>query len=167
MPKLKSKFGVDFVFLDAEEYIFDERQEDLMYLGAEYFARQYAKEQAQRRPAYRYRWGVLLDMIGPTALHIPVESNSASWRDTRPLIKEIWGTAARLGVREFVAGKKDQVDDDHIALHNTGHIPCIDIIDGPVDYPPWHTQGDTPDKCSPLSLAKVGWVLREWLRTAK
>ncbi len=106
MPKLAGKYGVDFALLDAEEYIFDEQ--DPMYLGAEFFARQYAKEQAQRRPAYRYRWGVLLDMIGAAALRIPVETNSASWRDTRPLINEIWATAARLGVREFVAGKKER-----------------------------------------------------------
>jgi len=50
-------------------------------------------------------------------------------------------------------------------LHNIGHISCIDVID--FDYLPWHTQGDTPGKCSALSLAKVGWVLKEWLKTAK
>ena len=38
----------------------------------------------------------------------------------------------------------------------------FDVID--FDYPPWHTQGDTPDRCSAASLAKVGWVIREWLK---
>ena len=87
------------------------------------------------------------------------------WRDTRPLVEDIWATAARLGVREFVAKSKYEMDDDHVMLHSVGHIPCIDVID--FDYPPWHTQRDTPEQCSPLSLAKVGWVIREWLETAK
>ena len=29
----------------------------------------------------------------------------------------------------------------------------------------WHTTMDTPDKCSALSLAKVGWVTLEWLQS--
>ena len=94
-----------------------------------------------------------------------MEGNSAWWRDTRPLVNEIWATAARLGVREFVPKKGDEVDDDHIILHNVGHIPCIDVID--FDYPPWHTQGDVPARCSALSLAKVGWVMTEWLKAVK
>ena len=163
IPALKLNIGVDFVLLDAEEYIF--RQGDRMFLGAEFFAREYVKEQQQRHPKYRYRWGVLLDMIGDADLRIPQERNGLFWRDTRPLYAEIWGTAARLGVREFVPARGEEIEDDHIILHNIGRIPCIDLID--FDYPPWHTSGDTPDKCSPLSLAKVGWVIREWLKTEK
>jgi hypothetical protein len=64
-------------------------------------------------------------------------------------------------VREFIAKKQHEVQDDHLALHNIARIPTCDIID--FDYPPWHTRGDTPEQCSALSLAKVGWVLREWL----
>jgi hypothetical protein len=41
-------------------------------------------------------------------------------------------------------------------------IPACDIIDMKYQY--WHTQGDTPEHCSALSVAKVGWVLQEWLR---
>ena len=29
----------------------------------------------------------------------------------------------------------------------------------------YRNQGDTADKCSALSLAKVGWVLGQWLKT--
>ncbi len=104
-------------------------------------------------------------MVGKADLQIGQEGNSLWWKDTRPLVMEIWATAARLGVREFVPKKLHEVEDDHLMLHNIGHISCIDLID--FDYPPWHTQGDTPDKCSALSLAKVGWVLEEWLKTAK
>jgi hypothetical protein len=159
MPALRIRYGVDFLLLDGEEFIFSER--DRFFLGSEYFAREYVKA----KPSYRYRWGVLLDMVGDADLQIYQERNSTWWKDTRPLVEQIWATAARLGVREFVAKPKYEISDDHLLLHQVGHIPCIDVID--FDYPPWHTQGDTPDRCSPLSLAKVGWVIREWLRTAQ
>lgn len=161
MPKLSntSGYGVDFVLLDGEEYIFS--RWDRFFLGSEYFAREYAK----KKPCYR--WGVLLDMVGDADLRILQDRSSLTWKDTRPLVGQVWSTAARLGVREFVARPMREYDflDDHIMLHDVGGIPCIDVID--FDYPPWHTRGDTPDKCSPLSLAKVGWVIAEWLKTAK
>lgn len=163
MPKLECAYGVDYLLLDGEEFLF--KDTGRFFVGSEFFAREYAKEQAKRSPAYKYRWGVLLDMVGATKINFPQERNSLWWRDTRPLLTDIWATAARLGVREFVSEAGTEISDDHTMLHNLGHIPCIDIID--FDYPPWHTQGDTPDKCSPLSLAKVGWVLEEWLKTAK
>ncbi len=159
IPMLRTNYGIDFLLLDGEEFIFTER--DRFFLGSEYFAREYVKA----KPPYRYRWGVLLDMVGDADLQIYQERNSMWWRDTRPLVEDIWATAARLGVREFVAKSKYEMDDDHVMLHSVGHIPCINVID--FDYPPWHTQGDTPDKCSPLSLAKVGWVIREWLKAAR
>ena len=150
------RIGVDFVLLDGEEFIFNEQQE--FFRGSKHFARAYASS----RPPYRYRWGVLLDMVGDADLQIYQEKNSTWWRDTRPLVESLWATAARLGVREFIAQTKWEVLDDHVPLHDLGGIPTCDIID--FDYPPWHTQGDTPDKCSALSLAKVGWVLGEWLK---
>ncbi len=161
MPKLKNRYGygVDFLLLDAEEFIFS--NDGRFFLGSEYFAREYAK----KKPCYR--WGVLLDMVGDADLHILQDRSGLIWKDTRPLVGEIWSTAARLGVREFVARPMRELDflDDHVMLHDVGGIPCIDVID--FDYPPWHTRGDTPDKCSALSLAKVGWVIEEWLKTAK
>jgi glutaminyl-peptide cyclotransferase len=162
MPKLQTRYGVDFVLFDGEEFIF---QEDQPYFqGSEHFARLYVGSP----PPYRYRWGVLLDMIGDAHLEIYQERNSMWWEDTRPLVEEIWATAARLGVREFIAKRKHEVRDDHLALHNIAGIPACDIID--FDYPDsrhsvWHTQADNPGMCSALSLAKVGWVLREWLVT--
>ena len=94
-----------------------------------------------------------------------MEANGLWWRDTRPLVHEVYGTAKRLGVVEFIDRRGREIQDDHIMLHNVGKIPAIVLID--FDYPPWHTTGDTPDKCSALSLAKVGWVVREWLKATK
>jgi glutaminyl-peptide cyclotransferase len=159
IAKIDCKYGIDFLLIDGEELVFSRR--DRYFLGSEYFARDYAA----KPPKYRYRWGVLLDMISDKDLQLYQERNSLGWKDTRPLVEAIWATAGRLGVREFIARPKFTMDDDHIMLHNLGGIPCIDIID--YDYPYWHTQGDTVEQCSALSLAKVGWVISEWLKTAK
>lgn len=156
MPSLELRYGVDFVLFDGEEFIF--RESDRFFLGSEYFARRYVAE----RPSYRYRSGVLLDMVGDADLQLYQERNSMWWKDTRPLVEEIWATARRLGVSEFIPRKKYEVSDDHLPLNNIAKIPTCDIID--FDYPAWHTQADTPERCSALSLAKVGWVLREWLK---
>ena len=159
MPDLQRKYGVDFVLFDGEEFMFE--PDGRFFLGSEYFATAYAK----LRPPYRYRWGVLLDMVGDADLQLYQERYSMGWKDTRPLVENIWATAGRLGVREFIPSRGYSIRDDHLALHNIAGIPCCDVID--FDYPSWHTQADTPDKCSPLSLAKVGWVIREWLRAVR
>lgn len=157
----QTHFGVDFIFLDGEEFIFAQRG-GRYFVGSEYFSRQY--EAGQLPYQGTYCWGVLLDMVGDADLQIPQEANGRWWRDTKPLLRDVYDTAERLGVREFVRRRGQEIQDDHIMLHNVGKIPTIDLID--FDYPPWHTMGDTPDKCSALSLAKVGWVVHEWLKTA-
>jgi len=155
MADLRSPLGVDFVFFDAEEFMYDEHGK--FFVGSEEFARRYVQE----KPPYRYRWGVLLDMVGDADLQLFKERNSATWPETRPLVDQIWATARKLGVAEFIPRVKHTVTDDHVALYQIGGIPACDLID--FDYPYWHTEGDTPEHCSALSLAKVGWVLWEWL----
>lgn len=166
MQKQPGKYGVDFVLFDGEELIFDAAR-DKYFLGSEHFAREYVANP----PPYRYRWGVLVDMVGDAQLQIYREANSSGWQDTRPLVNDIWETARRLGVREFVNQVGHEIRDDHLALRNIGKIPTCDVID--FDYPTsreqtyWHTTMDVPSKCSALSLAKVGWVVLEWMKKAK
>ena len=165
MAEYKGNLGVDFCFFDGEELVYDP-QRDPLCLGSEWFARQYVASP----PAHRYRWGVLLDMVGDSELNIHYEGNSYKLPATRPLVKQIWETAARLGVREFVPQVRHVLLDDHLPLNNRAHIPTCDIID--FDYPDnqnryWHTTADIPENCSALSLAKVGWVVWEWLKTAE
>jgi glutaminyl-peptide cyclotransferase len=154
MDKLRGKNGVDFVFFDGEELVYSEK--DQYFLGSEYFARAYRNE----RPAHRYRQGVLLDMVGDANLNIRQEQNSV--RLARGVVADVWGAAARLGVREFQQLAGPTVRDDHLPLNEIARIQTADIID--FDYPYWHTEGDTPDKCSADSLEKVGKVTFEWLR---
>jgi Zn-dependent M28 family amino/carboxypeptidase len=61
---------------------------------------------------------------------------------------------------------KYEIYDDHIPLNDIAKIPAVDIID--FDYPNefynyWHTTEDTPDKCSPQSLAQVGVLLLNYI----
>lgn len=157
MPQLDIRYGVDFALFDGEELVYDD--DDRYFLGSEWFAREYVR----KRPGYRYRWGVLLDMVGDSDLQIFQERHSVSWRETRPLVAELWGTAQRLGVKEFIAQPKHQLQDDHLPLRHIAGIPTCNIID--FDYPAWHTTADVPANCSGDSLAKVGWVVHEWLKT--
>jgi hypothetical protein len=158
MPELGGDVGVDFVLFDGEELVYADNR-DPYFLGSTWFARQYVRQP----PDYKYRWGVLLDMVADAKLEVYQEQHSVTWRDTRPLVKEIWATAGRLGVDEFIPRAKYYIRDDHLPLRNIGKIPTCDIID--YDYPYWHTTMDTPQRCAPSSLAKVGWVVYEWLKS--
>jgi hypothetical protein len=167
MHTLKCPYGVDFVLFDAEEFIFDPNR-DPFFLGSEHFARQYVAEP----PPHRYRCGIVVDMIADKELQIYREPNSLRTRETQKLVADIWSTARSLGVLEFIPQTRMiEIRDDHLALNNIAGIPAIDIID--FDYPRprgpsyWHTTKDIPENCSPLSLAKVGWVLKEWLERVK
>lgn len=164
MPQLNSRFGVDFVLFDGEELVYDDDRDEY-FLGSRYFAEQYVAHP----PEQTYRAAVLLDMVGDADLQLYQEKHSMRWADTRPIVVSIWKTAKRLGVDEFIARRRHEIRDDHMMLHNVAKIPACDIID--FDYGPigrrrsyWHTTQDTPDKCSALSLAKVGWVVLEWLK---
>ena len=163
MASLESNYGVDFLLVDAEEFMFQTNDPDRWFVGSRYFAAQYAQDP----PAYRYRWGVVLDMIGDKDLKIYQERNSIWWKDTRPLVEDIWATAKDIGVAEFVDKPKHTIRDDHLSLRNIGKIPTCSVID--FDYPRypknryWHTEADTLDKCSGESLAKVAWVMYRWL----
>jgi glutaminyl-peptide cyclotransferase len=151
--------GVDFVLLDAEEYVVDPR--DPYFLGSTYFARQYAAARREGRGPV-YRCGVIVDMVADRDLQIWQERKSVAWPDTRPVVDALWDVARRLEVRQFVPRPKHEVEDDHVPLRNIGRIPTCDIID--FDYPAWHTTRDTPDQCSAESLEAVGRVVLAWLR---
>ncbi len=164
MSTTEFPLGIDFVLFDGEELVYDEDR-DRYFLGSQYFSQDYVR----RPPDYRYRASLLLDMVGDADLQIYQERQSAGWRDSRFIVEGIWNTAARLGVHEFIPRRRHTIRDDHLMLHQIGRIPSAVLIDFDYVKPGtrqsyWHTREDTPDKCSALSLAKVGWVVLEWLR---
>lgn len=141
-------YQVDIVFFDAEDAGVYE-QNDSWALGSKEYAKSLT---SQNLPDF----GILLDMIGDRNLEIYTEINSEIFAPR--LVKYVWNIASQLGISEFISHSQYQVQDDHLRLLEVG-VPCIDIID--FDYPYWHTTHDTPEKCSPESLAKVGKVLLE------
>ena len=131
------------VLFDGEDYGPESTD---MFLGSRHFAK--------HLPNPRPDWGAVVDMIGDRDLSIPIEGYS--WLRARQVTERVWGAAERIGVTAFQRKMGQYVLDDHVPLLRAG-IPCIDIID--MDYPPWHTLEDTPDKCSAESLQAVGDVL--------
>jgi hypothetical protein len=155
MKKLKGPYGVDFLLVDGEEFVFRERDE--YFLGSTYFAEQYK----QKPPEYRYVAGVVVDMVADKRLALFFEENSMTMAPQ--VTRAVWATARRMGVREFVPRVRHEVRDDHLPLNQIARIPTCDIID--FDYPYWHTTRDTPAACSGSSLATVGRVLLSWLES--
>lgn len=151
--------GVDLVLFDGEDYGMEGDHESYL-LGSRHFA-------ATRTPDYLPRFGILLDMVGDTFLELPREGYSV--RYAPDVVDLVWNTARDLGVSQFVADVGPEIIDDHLPL-NEGGIRTIDLID--FNYPDptnryWHTQQDTPEHCSPLSLEAVGTVLTHVIFTQK
>ncbi len=147
--------GVDILLTDGEDYG-DSRNDgntDLYFLGARHFAK-------TKRPDYNPQFGILLDMVGDRDLRLPLEQNSM--RFAPQLMDLIWTTAEENQVTSFIRVPGEAISDDHLSLNDAG-IPTIDIID--FQYPHWHTQQDTPDKCSAQSLEAVGKVLSALIYT--
>ncbi len=140
------KIGVDLICWDGEDSGREGHSEEYLQ-GSRYFAR-------HKSPNYNPRFSILLDMVGDKDLQLYEEGNSVAYAPD--VVNTVWGTAARLGIPQFVPDVRYTIVDDHLPLLEVG-IPSIDVID--FDYPYWHTLQDTPDKCSAASLKKVGQVL--------
>lgn len=101
---------------------------------------------------------IIVDMIGDADQQIFKERNS-----TPALQDRLWEIAARLGYEKFfIPEYKWAMMDDHTPFLQRG-IMAVDIID--FDYPYWHTTQDTADKVAPLSLERVGRVIKTFLET--
>lgn len=138
---------IDLVLVDGEDW---GKPGDLDYymLGSQEFARRGIRD--------LYSFGIVVDMVGDASQEIYREGFSET--HNRPLNNMVWQMAANLGISSFRDSIKYSIRDDHLSLIVAG-VPAIDLID--FDYPWWHTENDTPDKCSPSSLANVGRVLLE------
>jgi hypothetical protein len=157
MKQLKTQVGVDFVFFDGEEYIWDPDRDDYFF-GSEHFGREYRRT----KPPYRYLGAVLLDMIAGKDPQFPIEQHSQFMAGA--LVKELWSIAAELKCGAFQNRQGPAVRDDHLALNDNG-IPAVDIID--FNYPHWHRLSDVPGNCSPEGMDQVARVLTVWLQRVK
>jgi glutaminyl-peptide cyclotransferase len=152
MKARKSPFTVELLFLDGEEATVEWGGTDRTY-GSRHYV-----EVAQRDQTLAgLRALILVDMIADRDLTIRRESASTPW-----LTDAIWAAAKRLKRTDAFLDSAAEIEDDHLPFLKAG-VPAVDIIDGPDDYPPWHTAGDTLDKVSARSLQTVGDVLLDAL----
>lgn len=148
--------GVDFVFFDGEEYVFN--RDDKYFFGSEHFAAVYK----QGRGKNKYIAAILLDMIGGKDARFPKDPASLLWAGA--LLESVWRVAAEQNCKAFTQDRGPDVSDDHIPLNRAG-IPAIDIID--FSYEHWHKLSDVPSNCSPEPLVQVSKVLSVWLQRVK
>ncbi len=145
LVQTKPPQNVDVALVDGEDWG-ETGDTDYYLLGSKEFARQGVRG--------NYRFAIVIDMVGDSSQQLYRESFSQ--RFYKDLNDMIWKTAGELGVATFIDSTVHMVLDDHISLAASG-IPAVVIID--FDYPFWHTDRDTIDKCSPQSLENVGKVL--------
>jgi hypothetical protein len=145
IPTTDTPYGIDIVLFDCEDYG-SAGHLDYFCVGSKHFVK--------NLQANSYAYGILLDLIGDANLEIYREVYSHTY--ARRVVDLVWSKAKQLGATSFVDSIKHTVYDDHVPFLERG-IPVIDVID--FDYPFWHTLSDTPDKCSPSSLAQIGKVL--------
>jgi hypothetical protein len=143
--------GVDMIFFDGED-LGTTGIPGSFCQGSRYFAKNKTQD-------YQPRFGINIDMVGDRELTIYREQNSQ--RLAPQVLEQVFATARRLKITQFVDAQGAEVSDDHLPLNEAG-IPTINLID--FDYPDetnryWHTMSDTPDKCSAASLEAVGTVL--------
>jgi len=146
----KNALTMELVWLDGEEAVVE-------WIGTDhtYGSRHYV-EAAQREGSLKgLKAFILVDMIGDKDLAMRREGNSTEWLTTT-----IWDTARRLGHTRAFLDSTTFIEDDHMPFIEAG-VPAVDLID--LEYPAWHTSGDTVDKTSAQSLQIVGSVLVEAL----
>jgi glutaminyl-peptide cyclotransferase len=160
LKNMNTPWGVDLVLFDAEELVYGNRDNLVgeYFLGSKQFAKKYRAQATQRRPQYRYDYGIVLDMVGGTNLQIGQEPKSVEYAPR--LVEHLWAVAQGLRIRSFRNQFSQEVMDDHLPLNEVG-IPTVDLID--FTYPHWHRITDTPENCSPKSLEDVGRVITMWL----
>jgi glutaminyl-peptide cyclotransferase len=144
--------GVDLLFLDLEDSG-PAGDANGFCLGSRHLAAtwsDFGNPLAEGEPAAL----VLLDMVGGKGMVVRQEGYS---RQLAPdLVDAVWSRALSLGLRQFPAEIGGAIYDDHVPFLEVG-IPAIDLIGMP--YPQWHTLGDTPAACDPVSLAAVGKLI--------
>lgn len=149
---------VVFAFFDGEDL--GSVEDGGMFFGSKYFARNLIVNGANLKA----EMGVLLDMVGDRDF-----TSNDEWYSQRYAPRVVSGlisAAENLGYRRyFFQPPMLTILDDHVPLNEIAGIPTANIID--FDYPYWHTLQDTPDKCSPQTLAIVGKTVLQWLMTLK
>ncbi len=140
----KPRKPVRLVFFDGEDY--GRKQSGEYFLGSTYYAQQVKISDKNEWPFCV----LVIDMVGDKNLEIYKEIHSV--KSAPDLVDLIFSVAERQGARQFISKTKYSIRDDHLPFAQL-NIPSAVLID--FDYPHWHTQQDTLDKCSEESLFTV------------
>ena len=158
----RPKQPVDIVFFDYEDQgtphtYTGVQREDTWCLGSQLFAQNYVNS-----TAVKYRFGILLDMVGAPDAVFPKEMYSVQYAQN--YVELIWRKAHTLGYgQHFVDRAAFPITDDHYYLNKVG-IPCVDIIHydnhnaaGFASW--WHTRQDDIQNVDRSTLQSVGEVV--------
>jgi len=154
LGKRKNLFTYWLVLFDGEEAIQEWSATDSLY-----GSRHLVQKLTSQGELSRVQAMLLVDMVGDSNLDIHREYSSTPW-----LTDAIFRVAHRLGYAKYFLDTPFAVDDDHMPFVNAG-VAAADLID--LDYGPhnsyWHTERDTVEHCSPISMTIVGRVVLETL----
>lgn len=142
----KNAFTYELVFLDGEEAVVEWSGGDHTY-GSQHYV-----DAAKVSGALAtVKANLLVDMIADRDLRIRRDENSTPW-----LNDALWAAARQVAQTAHFLDDTTQIEDDHLPFIYAG-IPSVDIID--LDYPAWHTAGDTMEAVDAKSLQVVGDVV--------
>lgn len=146
----KNPFTIELLFLDGEEAVVE-------WIGTDhtYGSRHYVEAAGADGSLATLKALVLVDMIADRDLAMHREGNSTRW-----LTDIVWESARTLGYERHFLPTTTHIEDDHLPFLEAG-VPAVDLID--LEYPAWHTRGDTMDKIDAKSLQIVGDVVLDAL----
>jgi glutaminyl-peptide cyclotransferase len=142
----RNPLAIELLFLDGEEAVIEWQGDDHTY-----GSRHYVAEAKRTGSLSSLKALILVDMIGDRDLQIKRDLNSTPW-----LTDAVWAAAQKEQLTTYFRPERVQIEDDHLPFVQAG-VPSVDIID--LEYPAWHTAGDTLDAVSARSLQVVGDVL--------
>ncbi len=144
-------FGVDFLFLDAEDWGTPSIPKSYC-LGTQHFAANPIPQ------GYKPKFGINFDMVGRIGATFPAEIYSI--QRAGAVIERIQKAAHKLGFQDyFPKSFIGPVVDDHIYLSDGLGVPVVDLIHMTEEgrFPPeWHTRKDTSEFISRTTLKVVG-----------
>ncbi|MCR5271049.1 MAG: M28 family peptidase [Prevotella sp.] len=160
-------FGVDFVCFDAEDWG-TENESDSWALGAQHWAAQHKAKPNGKK----YRYGILLDMVGGQGARFYREMLSCQYAPK--VVERVWKAAEVAGFGSFFPQQDgSMITDDHGPVNEVAGIPCIDIIAYYPECvesgfgPTWHTVNDDMEHIDATTMKAVGQTLIQVLYSEK
>lgn len=152
IPQATPPHGIALVFFDVEDH--GGKGDEMGFcLGSRYFASNLPTQ------VQGFQHGINLDMIARDGMTLPMEGYSLS--KAPRLTFDLWNAGSSLHPDVWLKTRGPSIYDDHMPFLAL-KMSYIDVID--FEYAPWHTTGDTPDKCSAQSLDIVGDTILQFIQ---